>query len=78
MKASKYELISYKVEAMDKIVEDLKDTASWHNGEVLHQYVNKLRGKSQSGVVPVRDRNGVTISDRERAKERWTECLKIC
>ena len=26
---------------------------------------------SQSGLVPVKDRNGVTVSDEERVKERW-------
>ena len=32
---------------------------------------NKLRGSSQSGLVPVKDRNGDTISHKERVKERW-------
>jgi hypothetical protein len=39
----------------------------------LYCHVNKLRGSSQSGLVPVKDRNEATISDNERVKERWTE-----
>ena len=35
------------------------------------QHVNKLRGSSQSGLVPVKDKNGAPISDKERVKERW-------
>ena len=33
----------------------------------------KLRGSSQSGLVPVKDRNGTTTSDKERVKKRWAE-----
>jgi len=32
-----------------------------------------LKGSSQSGLVPVKDRNGATISDKEKVKERWVE-----
>ena len=32
-----------------------------------------MRGSSQSGLVPVKDRNGATISDKEKVKERWVE-----
>ena len=28
---------------------------------------------SQSGLVPVKDRNGATISNKEKVKERWVE-----
>jgi len=30
----------------------------------------KPRGSSQSGLVPVKDRNRATINDKERVKER--------
>jgi hypothetical protein len=39
----------------------------------LHWYVKKLRGSSQSGLFPVRDRNRTAISDTERPKERWAD-----
>ena len=29
------------------------------------RHVNKLRGSSQSGLVPVKDRNRATISDED-------------
>ena len=32
-----------------------------------------MKGSSQSGLVPVKDRNGATISDKEKNKERWVE-----
>ena len=32
-----------------------------------------MRGRSESGLVPVKDRNGGTITDKERVKERWVE-----
>ena len=59
------------MKAMDKIAEDLKDAARRHNSKILCWHVNKLRGNSHSGLVPVKDRNGVTISDKERFKEKW-------
>ena len=40
---------------------------------MLCWHVNKLRGSSQPRLVPVRDRNGATINDTERFKERWAE-----
>ena len=58
---------------MDKIAEDLEDAAWRHNSKILYWHVNKLRGSSQSGLVPVKDRNGATISDNEKVKERWAE-----
>ena len=51
------------MEAMDKIAEDLKDGARRHNSEILYWHINKLRGSSQSGLIPVKDRNGATISE---------------
>ena len=61
------------MEAMDKIAEDLEDAARRHNSKILYWHVNKLKGSSRSGLVPVKDRNGVTISDKEKVKERWVE-----
>ena len=61
------------MEATDKIAEDLEDVDRWHNSKILYWRVNKLRGSSQSRLVSVKDRNGATVSDRERVKERWTE-----
>ena len=61
------------MEAMDKIAEDLEDAARRHNSKILYWHVNKLRGSSRSRLVPVKDRNGATISDKERVKERWAE-----
>ena len=29
-----------------------------------------LRGSSQSGLIPIKDKNGPTINDKERVKER--------
>ena len=72
-KALKYELRRCEVEAMDKIAEDLEDEARRHNSKILYWHVNKLKGSSQSGLVPVKDRNGATISDKEKVKERWVE-----
>ena len=34
-----------------------------------------MKGSSQFGLVPVKDRNRATISDKEKVKERW-ECAK--
>ena len=39
----------------------------------MYWYVNKLRGTSQSSLVPVKDRNRATISDKEGVKERWVD-----
>ena len=72
-KALEYELRRCEVEAMDKIAKDLEDPARWHNSKILHWHVNKLRGSSQSGLFPVKDRNGATISEKERIKERLVE-----
>ena len=51
------------MEAMDKIAEDLEDAGRRHNSKILYWHVNKLRGSSQSGLVPVEDRIGATIID---------------
>ena len=61
------------MEAMDKIAEDLEDAARRHNSKMLYWHVNKFRGSSQSGLVPVKDRNGARVCDKERVKERWVE-----
>ena len=64
------------MEAMAKISEDLDDAARRHNSKILHWYINKLKGSSQSGLVPVKDRSGTTIRDKEKGKKRWEEHLK--
>ena len=58
---------------MDKIAEDLEDATRLHNSKILYWHVNKLKGSNQSGLVPVKDRNEATISDKEKVKERWVE-----
>ena len=77
-KALKYELRRCEVEAMDKIAEDLENSARRHNSKILYWHVNKLKGSSQFGLVPVKDRNRATISDKEKVKERWMEHLRMC
>ena len=72
-KALKYELRRCEVEAMDKIAKDLEDRARRYNSKIVYLHVNKSRGSSRSGLVPVKDRNRDTISDKERVKERWVE-----
>ena len=71
--ALKYELMICEVEAMEKIAENLADTARRHNCKIFNWHVNKLIGSIQSGLVQVKDRNGATISDKEKVKERWVE-----
>ena len=58
------------MDSMDKITEDLEDAAKRYISKILCWHVNKLRRSSQSGLVPFKDRNGITISDKERVKER--------
>ena len=72
-KVLKYELSRREMEAIDRVIEDLEDVARQHNNRILYWHFNKLRGSSQSGLVPVKDRNGATISDKEKVKERWAE-----
>jgi len=77
-KAFKYELRRCELEAMDKIAEDMEDAARRYNSKILSWHVNKLRISSQSTFVPVKDRIGVTISDKKRVKEKWAEHLRMC
>ena len=77
-KASKYETRSCDVEAMDKIAEDLEYSARRHNSKIWYWHVHKLVGSSQSRQVLLKDKNGVTVSDKERVKERWSEHLRMC
>ena len=56
------------MEATDKIAEDLEDAAIRHISKISYCCVNELRESSQSGPVPVKDKNGATISDKERVK----------
>ena len=46
------------MEAMHKTAEDLEDAARRHNSKILYWHINKLSGSSQSGLIPVKDRNG--------------------
>ena len=57
------------MKVIDKIAEE-EDAARWHNGKIVYWHVNKLIRNGQSELVPVKDRNGATISDKERVKER--------
>jgi len=70
-KVLKYELRRYEVRALDKIVELLEDVAGRHNNRIFYRHVNTLKGGSQFVLVPVKDRNGGTIIDKERVKEKW-------
>ena len=62
-----------EVKAMDKITKDLEDPARRHKSKILSWDINKLRGSSQNRLVPVKNRNGAAINDKERARERWAE-----
>ena len=75
-KALKYELRRCEVETMVKMAEDLEDAGRRHNSKILYWHVNKIRGSSQSEPVPVKDRGGATIIDKERVKEKWVELFE--
>ena len=64
-KALKYDIRTCEVEAMDKIVEEMEDADKRHNGKISYWHVSKLRSSSQSRLVPVKDRNGATTTDKE-------------
>ena len=68
-KTLKYKIKRWEVEAMDKITEELENAARRHNSKILYWLVNKLRGSDQSGLIPVKDRNGSTISNKGRVRE---------
>jgi len=68
-KELKHELRRCEVEAMDKIAVDLEDAARRLKSKILYRDVNKLRGSSESGLVPAKDRKGATISDKERFRD---------
>jgi len=72
-KLLKYELRRCRVEAVDKIAKDLEKVTIRHISKIFYWRVNKLKERSQSGPVPVKDKNGATISDKERVKERLGE-----
>ena len=77
-KALKYALRRCEVEAMDKTAEDLEDAAKRHNSKMLYWYVNKLRGSSQSGPVPVKDRKGPQLVIRKELKRDGQNILRMC
>ena len=58
-------------QGMDKIAEDLEDAVRRHYSKILYWHVNELRGSSQSGLVPVKNRKWATTHDKERVKVRW-------
>ena len=66
------------MEAMDKIAEDLEDAARQHNSKILYWHINKLKRRRQSGLVPVKDRNGATISDKEKVQKDGWNILRMC
>jgi hypothetical protein len=76
-KALEYEL-RCEVDVMDKLAEDLEDAARQHNSKILHWHINKLRGSRQSGLVPIKDINRATISDKERVKRDGQNVLRMC
>jgi len=58
------------VKATDTIAKGLEEVARWNNDKTLYWYFNKLRGSSQSGLAPVKDRNEATISDKKKGKKK--------
>ena len=58
---------------MDEIAGDVEDATIRHNCKILYWHVSKLRESCQSGPVPVKDKNGATLSEKEKVKERWAE-----
>ena len=72
-KALTYELRRFKVEAMDKIAEDLEDVVRRHISKIFYWRVKELEENRQPGLLPIKDRNGTSISDKEKVKERWVE-----
>ena len=56
------------MEAVDKIAKYLFDAARRHNSKILCIHVNRFGGSNQSGPVPVKDRNGATIGNKEKGE----------
>ena len=48
-----------------------------HNSQTLNWCANKLRGSGQSGLVPVENRKGATVNEKETVKYRWAEHFEI-
>ena len=63
---------------MAKIAKDLKDVARRHNSKILYWHDNKLRGTTQSGLVPVKGRNGATINNNATVNRDGQTILKMC
>ena len=70
---SKYQLRRFEVDITNEIAKDHENPARLHSSRILYWRVNKLIKDRQSGHVPVKDRNGATISDKERINEKWEE-----
>ena len=75
-KALKYELRRCEVQAMDKIAMNLEDAGRRHNSKILYWHVDTLRASSQSGLVPVKDMNGASIS--KELKSDGQNILSLC
>ena len=54
--------------AVDKIFTDLENATRWHNSKIFYWHVEKLRGSTQSGLVPVKDKSGVSIIGKGSVK----------
>ena len=67
------------MEVMDKISEELKDEPRRHNSKILYRHADKLKGNSQSRLVPVTDRNetGPQLEIREVLKRDGRNILNF-
>ena len=66
------------MEDMDKICEDLEDAARQHTSKILCWHLNKLKGSSQSGLVPGTRMGPKLVIRKELRKDGGTfsECAK--
>ena len=53
----------------------MEDAAIRHSITIFYWHINKFRGKSQSELVPVKDRK--TISDKKIDEEIWLKHFEI-
>ena len=76
--AEDYELRKCEVEVMDNIAKDLEDAARRHNSKILYWHVHKLKGSSQSGLVPVKIGMGPQLVIRKELKRDEQNILRMC
>ena len=76
-KALKCELRRCEMETMDKIAEDLEDTARRYNSKICTG-INKLRGSDQSGLVPLKIGTGPQLVIRKELKTDWQNIMRMC